>query len=149
VGGNFCAGRAVAHANSTSSLGGRLFGDDLADEGLEFRWGLRDLKGFAEHGFGFVEERGVFAKEGDDGLVGFEFVTEFGVHLDAGVGADWVAGFGAACSEALDGPAYLFAVHGCEIAGLRGVQGANDFGFVLGGWVLEDADVAILGFDDL
>jgi hypothetical protein len=121
VGGNLCARRAVAHANSTSSLGWTLFGDDLADEGLEFRWGLRDLKGFAEHGLGFVDEGLVFGEEGDEGLACFEFVTEFGVHLDASVGANWVAGFGAACSEALDGPAYLFAVHGCEVAGLRGV----------------------------
>ncbi len=43
VGGNLCARRAVAHANSTSSLGWTLFGDDLADEGLEFGWGWGDL----------------------------------------------------------------------------------------------------------
>ena len=49
--------------------------DDFADEGLEFGWGRCDLEGFAEHGFGFVEECRVFAEEGDEGLVGFEFVA--------------------------------------------------------------------------
>src|SRR6267378_4571254 len=69
--------------------------NDFVDEGLEFGRGLRDLESFAEHGLGFVEELRVFAKESDEGLVGFEFVAEFGVHLDAGVGGDGVAGFGA------------------------------------------------------
>ena len=46
VGGNLRARRAVAHANSTSSLGGTLFGDDLADEGLEFGWGGGEFEGF-------------------------------------------------------------------------------------------------------
>ena len=97
-----------------------MFGDDLADEGLEFRWGLRDLKGFAEHGFGFVEEIGVFAEEGNEGLADFNFGAKFGVYLDAGVGADGIAWFGAACAETLNGPADLFAVHAGEIAGVSG-----------------------------
>ena len=46
--------------------------DDFADEGLEFGWGWCDLEGFAEHGFGFVEEGGVFAEESDEGLAGFD-----------------------------------------------------------------------------
>ena len=71
------------------------------------------------------------------------------MHLDAGVGADGVAGFGAACSEALDGPAYLFAVHGGEVAGGWGGEGAGGGGFVVGGGVFEDGDVAALGCDDL
>src|SRR5216683_3562535 len=91
--------------------------NDFADEGLEFGSGLRDLQGFEEHGLGFVEELRIFREESDEGLVGFEFVAELGVHLDAGVGGDGVAGFGAACAEALDGPAYFFAVHGGEVAG--------------------------------
>jgi hypothetical protein len=49
--------------------------DDLADEGLKFGWGWRDFEGFAKHGFGFVEQGGVIAEEGDEGLVGFEFVA--------------------------------------------------------------------------
>src|SRR5260370_42366311 len=92
--------------------------NDFADEGLEFGWGWRDLKGFAKHGFGLVEERGVFAEEGDEGLVGVEFVAEFGVHLDAGVGGDWIAWLGSPRSKALDGPPYLLAVHGREVAAL-------------------------------
>ena len=71
------------------------------------------------------------------------------MHLDAGVGGDGVAGFGAACSEALDGPAYLFAVHGGEIAGGWGGEGAGGGGFVVGGGVFEDGGVAALGFDDV
>ena len=43
-------------------------------------------------------------------------VAEFGVHLDAGVGADGVAGFEAAGAEALDGPADFRAVHAAEEA---------------------------------
>ena len=97
--------------------------NDFADEGLEFGWGLRDLKGFAEHGLGLVKEFRVFTEEGDKGLIGFDLVTEFGVHLDAGLGGDRVAGFGAACPEPLDGPAYLFAVHGGEVAGGWGIGG--------------------------
>ena len=49
--------------------------DDFTDEGLEFGWGMRDFKGFAEHGLGFVEEFRVFAEEGDEGLFGFELVA--------------------------------------------------------------------------
>ena len=75
-------------------------------------------------------------------------VAEFGVHLDAGVGADWVAGFGAACSEALDGPAYLFAVHGGEVAGCWSGEGECGCGLVAGGGVFEDGDVTALSCDD-
>lgn len=49
--------------------------NDLADEGLVFRRGRCDLKSFAEHDFGFVEERGIFAEEGDERLIGFNFVA--------------------------------------------------------------------------
>ena len=55
--------------------GKAAFGDDLVDEGLKRGRGWCDLEGLAEHGFGFVEERFVFAEEGDEGLVGFDFVT--------------------------------------------------------------------------
>src|SRR5882757_5214782 len=118
--------------------------NDLADEGPEFGWGLRDLEGFAEHGLGLVEEFRVFAEEGDKGLIGFDLVAEFGVHLDAGLGGDRVAGFGAACPEPLDGPAYLFAVHGGEVAGGWGGEGADGDGFVVRGGVFEDGSVAVL-----
>ena len=97
--------------------GKAAFGDDLVDEGLKRGRGWCDLEGLAEHGFGFVEERFVFAEEGDEGLADFYLGSEFGVDLDAGVGADGVAWFGASCAETLDGPAYLFAIHGGEVAG--------------------------------
>src|SRR5712664_2529650 len=97
-----------------------------------FGRGLRDLEGFAEHGFGFVEELRVFAEESDEGQVGFEFVPEFGVHLDAGVGGDGVAGFGAACAEALNRPAYSFAVHRGEVAGGWGGESTSGGGRVVG-----------------
>ncbi len=73
------------------------------------------------------------------------------MHLDAGVGADGVAGFGSACSEALDGPAYLLAVHGGEVAALWGGDGAGGGGFVVGGGVgfaFEEGDVSSLSVDD-
>jgi len=70
------------------------------------------------------------------------------VRLDAGLCADGVAGFGAACSEALDGPAYLFAVHGGEVAGGWGCEGAGCGGFVVGGGIFEDGNVAVLRCDD-
>ena len=90
--------------------------DDFADERLKPGWGLLDLEGFAEHGLGFVEELRVFAEESDERLACFDLVAELGVHLDAGVGRDRITGFGAAGSEALDGPAYLFAIHSGEVA---------------------------------
>jgi len=70
------------------------------------------------------------------------------VHLDAGVGADGVAGFGTACSQALDGPAYLLAVHRGEVAVLWGGDGAGAGGFVVGGGVFEEGDVSSLSLDD-
>ena len=45
------------------------------DEWLEFGWGGCDLEGFAEHGFGFVEELWVFGEEGDEGLAFGEAVA--------------------------------------------------------------------------
>ena len=83
------------------------------------------------------------------GWPALSLVAEFGVHLDAGVGADGIAGFGAACAETLDGPADLFAVHAGEIAGVGGGEGAGGGGLVEGGGVFEDGDVAALGCDDL
>ncbi len=71
------------------------------------------------------------------------------MHLDASVGAYWIAGFGAACSEALDGPAYLFAIHGNEIAGVSGREGAGGGRLVVRGGVVEDGCVAALGCNDL
>jgi len=71
------------------------------------------------------------------------------VHLDAGVGADRIAGFGAACAEALNGPADLFAVHVGEIAGVGGGESSGGCGLVVGCGVFEDSDVAALGCDDL
>ena len=105
---------------------------------MERGWGGCDLERFAEHGFGLVEERFVFAEEGDEGLVGFDLVAQFGVHLDAGVSGDWIAGFGSARSEALDGPAYLFAVHRGEVAGGWGGDDAGCGGFVVGCGIFED-----------
>ena len=122
--------------------------NDFADEGLEFGRGLCDLEGFAEHGLGFVEELRIFREESDEGLVGFEFVAEFGAHLDAGVRGDGVAGFGAAGSEALDGPAYSFAVHRGEVTGGWGGERASGGGLVVGRGVFEDGDVAVLGGDN-
>jgi len=69
----------------------------------------------------FVEEFRIFREESDEGLVGFEFVAELGVHLDAGVGGDGIAGFGAACAERWT-PAYLFAVHGGEVTAAAAVR---------------------------
>jgi 1,6-anhydro-N-acetylmuramate kinase len=43
-------------------------GNYFADRWLELRWGRRYVKSFAEHGFGFVEKRSVFAEERDQGL---------------------------------------------------------------------------------
>ena len=112
-------------------------------------WCRSDVEGFAQHGFGFVEEIGVFAEEGDEGLTDFDFGSEFGVHLDAGVGANWVAGFGAACAKALNRPADLFAVHVGEIAGVSGGECARGSGLMVRCGVFEDGDVAALGCDDL
>jgi len=75
VDGNLCAGCAAAQACSAASLSGIFFRDDLADEGLELGWVLRDLQGLAKHGFRFVEERDVFAEESDEGLALFYFVA--------------------------------------------------------------------------
>lgn len=50
-------------------------GDDFADERLPRGWRGMDLEGFAEHGFGLVEEGFVFGEEGDERLVEFEFVA--------------------------------------------------------------------------
>ena len=83
------------------------FCDDFADEGLEFGWGRRDLEGLAEHGLGFVEELRVFAEESHEGLVGFEFVAELGVHLDAGVGGDRVAWFSSGLRQGVGRPSLL------------------------------------------
>ena len=52
-----------------------VFSDDLADELLFGCRCERDLKGFAEHLFGFVEQGGVFGEEGDEGLVPGYFVA--------------------------------------------------------------------------
>jgi hypothetical protein len=68
------------------------------------------------------------------------------------VGADGVAGFGAACAEALDGPAGLFAVDAGEEAGGFGGDGAGGGGLVVGGGVgfaFEEGDVSTLGLNDL
>ena len=58
-------------------------------------------------------------------------------------------GLSAACSEALDGPAYLLAVHGGEVAGLWGGESRGRGGFVEGGGVFEDGGVAALGLEIL
>src|ERR1700733_11048219 len=79
----------------------------------------------------------------------FEAVAKVRVHLDACMRADGVAGFGAACSEALDGPAYFLAVHGGEVAVLCGGDRASSGGFVMSGGVFEESSVAALGLDDL
>jgi len=52
-----------------------LDGHDLADEGLELGCAGGDVKGFAEHGFGFVEKGGVLGEEGDEGLAFGEVVA--------------------------------------------------------------------------
>ncbi len=73
------------------------------------------------------------------------------MHLDAGVGADGGAGFGSACSETLDGPAYLFAVHGCQVAVLFRGDGAGGGGLVVVGGVgfaFEEGDVSSLCLND-
>jgi len=126
-----------------------VFFDHFADEGLSLRWYGSDVEGFAQHGFGFVEEIGVFAEESYEGLADLYFSSEFGVHLDAGVGADGVAGFGAPCAEALNGPADLFAVHVGEIAGVSGGECARGSGLMVRCGIVEDGDVAALGCDDL
>jgi len=126
-------------------------GDDFADEGLEGGWGGGEPQGGAEHLVGFCEEGFVFAEEGDEGLIGFYLFAELDVHLEAGVGADWIAGVEAAGSEALDGPAYFRAVHGTKVAGGFGFEDAGGFGFVEGGGVsiaFHDGDVAAVGLDD-
>ncbi len=115
---------------------------------MELRCNRRDVKSFAKHGFGLVEEGGVFGEEGDERLACFDFVAQLGVHLDAGVGADGVAGFGAACAETLDGPAHLFAVHGGEVSAVGCCEGAGGGRLVVRGGVVEDGDVAALdGYD--
>lgn len=78
-------------------------------------------------------------------MTGFDRVAKFGMHLDAGMGADGIAGFGSACTETLNGPAYLFAVHGGEVSGVGGGEGARGGVEVVGGGVVEEGDVAALG----
>jgi hypothetical protein len=56
---------------ASSAIGG----DDFADEGLERGWGGGESEGGAEHPVGLGEQGGVFAEEGDEGLVGFDFVA--------------------------------------------------------------------------
>src|SRR5258705_6239798 len=122
------------------------FGNDFADEGLEFGWRRRDLESLAKHGLGFVEERGVFAEESDQGLVGFEFVAELRMHLNAGVGGDGSAWFRAACSEALHSPPHFFAVHRGEIAGGFGGEGSGCGWVVVSGGGVAEGWVAFFGF---
>ncbi len=125
----------------------RLFcRDDFADEGGSVGGVAEIFKVSRSMASGSCEEGGVFGEEGGEGLTVFELVAQFGVHLDAGVGADGVAGFGAACSETLDGPAYLLAVHagrGSRLVG-RG-DGAGGGGFVECGGVFEDGWCLRLG----
>lgn len=73
------------------------------------------------------------------------------MHFDAGVGTDGVAWFRSTGPQALDRPAYLFAVHGGEIAILCGGDGAGGGGFVMVGGVgvaFEDGEVSSLSLDD-
>jgi len=50
-------------------------GDDFSDEGLVGGWSGGEFQRFAEHGFGFVEQRGVFGEEGCEGLVRFQLAA--------------------------------------------------------------------------
>ena len=87
-----------------------------------------------------------------------EALAQLGVHLDACVGADRVSGLGAACSQPLDSPAYLSAIHGSEVAGGScdegaGVDARRRFTTarrmtVLAGICIEDGDVSALGCND-
>ena len=123
-------------------------GEDLQDEGAVW-WGRGgDGEGLAEHVLGLVEPCGIFGEESDDGLATLQVVAEFGVHFDAGVCADGIAGAGAAGAETLNGPSDLLAVHAAEEACLRGVYRALGGGFVLGERVFEDGGVAALCLDD-
>ena len=123
-------------------------GDDLADLGLKGGFFRGEAEGCAEHFVGLAEEGLVFAEESDKGLAGGGVFAYLDVHLDAGVGADGVSGFGAPCAETLDGPAYFGAVHGGEVAGGFGFEGASGAGFVEGSWVFKDAGVAVMGVHD-
>jgi len=126
--------------------------NDLADERLELRWGGGELQRFTEHGFRFGKQGFVFGEESDEGLACFKMCAKFGMHLNAGVGADKVAGLGAACSEALNGPANLLAVHGGEVAGVRGGEGFLRQGFVVNsgvGFAFKEGDVSSLSLNDL
>jgi hypothetical protein len=126
--------------------------NNLADERLELRWGGGELQRFTEHGFRFGEQGFVFGEEGDEGLTCFKMRAKFGMHLDAGVGADRVAGFGAACSEALNGPANLLAIHRGEIAGARGGEGFLRQWLVVNsrvGFAFKEGDVSALSLNDL
>jgi hypothetical protein len=120
-------------------------GDDFADEWGGGGWGGGDVEGFEEHGVGFVEEGWVGGEEGDEGLAGGDGVAEFGMHFDAGMGADGISGAGAAGAEALDGPADLGAVHRGEEAGVGGGEGAGGGGAVEGGGAGEGG-LPFLGF---
>ena len=55
----------------------------------------------------------------------------------------------AACPEALNGPAHLFAVHIGEVAGGSSLEDASGVGFVMRRGIFEDADIATLRLDDL
>jgi hypothetical protein len=70
------------------------------------------------------------------------------MHLDAGLGGDGISGLGASCSEALDSPAYLLAVHRGQVARCGSGENAGCTGLVHGGGVFEDCDVSSLSFDD-
>ena len=112
-------------------------------------FGVGDFEGGGQHAVGFVEEGGVFAEEGEDGVADVELGADFGVGLDASVSADGVAGFGAACAETLHGPTDFGAVHAGEVACAGGFEDAGGGGFVEGGGVFEDAGVAFVGGYDL
>ena len=113
-------------------------------------WRLRgEVKGGAEHLFGFVEQRRVFGEEGDDRLAGGDAVAELDVHLETGLGTDGVAGLGAAGAKALHCPAYFGAVHGREVAVALGVEDAGRLRLVEAEEVVEDAGVAAVGSGDL
>ncbi len=145
------SGRAWRRRDRGAAIGGASGGarDDLADERWKDGGSVGELEGFTEHAGWKGEECGIFGEEGDEGLAGYDAVAETGVHLDTGVGADRVSGGEAAGAEALDGPAYLAAVHAREKARFGGGEGQARCGFVEGGGVLEDGGVAALGFDDL
>ncbi len=120
-------------------------GYDFEQLRLEGGWGGSDAVSGAEEFERFGEERGFFGVEGDERLASRDGVTEFGVDLDAGVGADGAAGDGAAGSEALHGPAGLDGVDLGEEAGGRGEEYC---GGGCEGRLVEDAGVAALGADD-